>query len=59
VANRLVNLGALARDEGDLPAARDLFRRALGIFTRFLPPEHGNIQTAREWLEDTEREMGG
>jgi hypothetical protein len=54
VADSLSNLAILLVTIGDLPQALAFEQRALAMYQKFLPPEHPNIQTAREMLEEIE-----
>jgi hypothetical protein len=40
----------VAQDEGDLPTAQALYKRALRIYERTLGPEHPSTQTVRRNL---------
>lgn len=53
----LNNLAALRRAQGRHAEAEALYRRALSIFERALPPDHPNLATCRANHAALVREM--
>ncbi|MGH9845547.1 MAG: tetratricopeptide repeat protein, partial [Blastocatellia bacterium] len=58
VARDVNNLASVLKDLGDLASARQLFERALAIFTQFLGAEHPNTQIVRRNLESLSNQDG-
>jgi tetratricopeptide (TPR) repeat protein len=50
IAHNLNNLANILRDQGDLDAARTLYKRALAIYEARLGPDHPDTTRSREQL---------
>jgi LuxR family maltose regulon positive regulatory protein len=64
--NVYVAIAILEDAEGNLPAARDAIRRAVGVFDgpgekaveAWIALRHGEVSTVRQWMQDYVREHG-